>query len=68
MSEAKNLDRTHIIERAFQLAQSGECHGMADLHARLKQERYSQIEEHLGGKAIKQQLRGIFVAAPPPPM
>ena len=57
------MEQLHIIERAFQLAQSGECRRMADLHARLRKEQYSQIDEHLGGKAIKQQLRDIFVTA-----
>ena len=57
------MDRQHIIERAFQLAQTGECRGMAELHARLKRERYSRVEDHLAGKAIKQQLRDIFVTA-----
>ena len=60
------MQHVHIIERAFQLAQSGECPSMEDLHARLKKEHYSQVDEHLGGKAIKQQLRVLLVSARPP--
>lgn len=58
------VERTPIIERAFQLAQSGECHAIPELNARLRKEQYSQVDEHLSGKSIKQQLRDIFTRAP----
>ena len=46
----------HIIERAFQLARSGECHAIGDINLRLRREGYTQVDAHLGGKSIKAQL------------
>jgi hypothetical protein len=46
----------HIIERAFQLARSGECNAIGDISLRLRREGYTQVDAHLGGKLIKAQL------------
>ncbi len=45
------------VERAFQLAGSGECHSIMDIKRRLVLEGYVQVELHLGGALIKKQLR-----------
>ncbi|QPQ54239.1 hypothetical protein IC614_07655 [Allosphingosinicella flava] len=47
------------LERAFALARSGECASVADIRARLKQERHDQVEAHLAGAAINRQLRAL---------
>lgn len=51
------------IERAFELARSGTCADVADIRRALKKEGYSQIDEHLGGQAIRRQLRDICIEA-----
>ncbi|HEY6916921.1 MAG TPA: hypothetical protein VI381_04700 [Allosphingosinicella sp.] len=47
------------LERAFELARSGECAAVADIRARLKQERHDQVEAHLAGPSINRQLRAL---------
>jgi len=53
----------HIIERAFQLARSGECHAMGDISQRLRREGFTQVDAHLGGKSIKAQLVKLMLEA-----
>ena len=45
-----------IIERAYQLARSGEFRTMTDLKRRLSQEGYDSIPAHLGGRLTRSQL------------
>ena len=45
------------LERAFELARSGECANPAEIRARLKKERHDQVEAHLQGPSITKQLR-----------
>ena len=45
------------LERAFELARSGECANTAEIRARLKSERHDQVEAHLQGPSINRQLR-----------
>ena len=45
------------LERAFELARSGECTNTADIRLRLKRERFDAVEGHLQGPAINRQLR-----------
>jgi hypothetical protein len=60
-----------IIERAFELARSGRCHNVAEVSAKLKQERYESVEAHLAGPSIRKELRRICAEAsrnePPAP-
>ena len=51
-----------IIERAYQLARSGECPTMDDLRRRLAREKYDSVTMHLSGKLIKSQLTTIMAA------
>jgi len=55
----------HIIERAHQLARSGQCRTMDDVHKALRQEGYIQIHEHLAGRLIKAQLAKLMAEAQP---
>lgn len=55
----------NIIERAFQLARSGECRKLGDIHQRLREERFTQIHAYLGGKSIKAQLVKLMEEAQP---
>ena len=45
------------LERAFELARSGECANTAEIRQRLKRERYDSVEAHLQGPSINRQLR-----------
>lgn len=44
------------VERAFELAKSGECDSVADIRRRLMQEHRSNIDAHLTGGSIRRQL------------
>jgi hypothetical protein len=54
------------LERAFVLARSGTCAGVADIRLTLKRERYEQVEAHLAGPAIGRQLRILCETAQRP--
>jgi hypothetical protein len=45
-----------IIERAFELARSGDYATIDDIRKRLKSERYSQVDAHLAGTSVRRQL------------
>jgi hypothetical protein len=48
-----------IIERAFQLAQSGQFRNLRDIARQLKHEGYS-VQHHLEGRSIKDQLHSAI--------
>ncbi len=47
------------LERAFELARSGECANPAEIRVRLKKERHDQVDAHLQGPSITRQLRQL---------
>jgi len=49
----------HILERAFELARSGDCSSIDDIRRRLKAEQYSQVDAHLSGATVRRQLLGL---------
>jgi len=49
----------HILERAFELARSGDCNSIDDIRRRLKAEQYSQVDAHLSGATVRRQLLGL---------
>ncbi len=51
------------LERAFDLARSGECATVDDIRSRLKAERHDQVEAHLAGRSIKRQLAKLCTDA-----
>ena len=57
-----------MIERAYQLADSGECATTTDIRARLAAESYGHgmIIASLGGRGINLDLRRRIAAAPRP--
>lgn len=55
-----------ILERAFQLARSGQCRQLSDIHHRLKLEGFTQIQAHLDGRSIKSQLKKLMDDAAKP--
>jgi hypothetical protein len=48
-----------IIERAYQLARSGECANHAEVASRLKLERFDNVEAHLGFPGIRKTLQSL---------
>jgi len=52
------------IERAFQLARSGECRTLDEIKRRLRRERFDSVDFHLAGKLTKAQLTALMAAAP----
>lgn len=64
--------RTHIgqmtfrpttLERAYQLADSGECRTVTDVKKRLQAEGYDRIADQLYGRVVTNALRDRCVAA-----
>ncbi len=45
------------VERAFQLARSGECKSVEEISKRLSKEGYEAVALHLTGTAIRSQLK-----------
>jgi len=56
-------ERLTTLERAFQLAKSGECASVAQIRERLKKEGYSDWQSHTKGPSIRAQLNALCAAA-----
>lgn len=52
-----------VLERAFELARSGECRSMVEVKQRLRSERYQGIDENLQGPSIRRQFSKLFAEA-----
>lgn len=48
------------IERAFELARTGEARSMPELRARLIREGHLDVQHHLSGSLIRRQLRSLM--------
>jgi hypothetical protein len=55
------IDRPHALERAFELAQSGDCEDISAIKAKLKAEGYST--ETVTGPSLSRQLRAVIQGA-----
>lgn len=55
--------RLTTVERAFELARSGACRGVADIAAVLKLECHELVEAHLAGPSIRRDLRRAWETA-----
>jgi hypothetical protein len=53
-----------IVERAFQLAASGDCQSIPEMEKQLKREGFSSVSEHLRGGTLRKQLKTILASAP----
>jgi hypothetical protein len=59
----KEMDpKVSALERAFQLAKSGQVSNVEDIRTRLKREGYDARED-LVGRSLKSQLRDLIKAA-----
>lgn len=57
------MDRPTLIERAYELAGSGECEALHDIVERLQAEGYANVEADLEGWGIPERLQAIAAAA-----
>jgi hypothetical protein len=55
----------NVVERAYQLARSGELATISAIKARLKSERYIHVDRHLAGASIIRDLRRLCAKARP---
>jgi hypothetical protein len=53
----------NIIERAFELASSGECATVLEIKGRLRRERFESIDAHLSGLGIRRRLKALLSGA-----
>jgi hypothetical protein len=51
-----NSNGIGTVERAFQLARSGECQTIDDIRRQLAREQCSNVDAHLAGSSIRRQL------------
>ena len=70
-----NNFRPTTLERAYELARSGECRTVGDIKTRLQQEGHERVQDRLYGGSLTSALRKLCVAhyvapegeiAPPP--
>jgi hypothetical protein len=57
------IERATILERAFQLAESGECDSLTAIKDRLKQEGYADAKAYITGPTLLRQLRALCAAS-----
>jgi hypothetical protein len=55
--------RPGVMERAFELARSGDCATIREIERRLQSEDYEAVWDHLGGPFTRAQLRGAIAGA-----
>jgi hypothetical protein len=51
------------VERAYELARSGQCDSVQAIRKRLKEEHYDAVDAQLAGPAIQRDLRALCAAA-----
>ena len=61
--ELASMTRPTTVERAFQLARSGEHRGGQEIAVALKRERHDAVDAHLAGPSIRKDLKRLWEAA-----
>jgi hypothetical protein len=57
-------ERPSLIERAFQLAETGNYKTVTEIKLALRAENYAGVDSHLSGRSLRDQLRLRMHAAP----
>jgi stage V sporulation protein SpoVS len=57
-----NNFRPTTLERAYELARSGECRTVGDIKSRLQQEGHERVQDRLYGGSLTSALRKLCVA------
>ena len=60
MATPPDRDRPTTVERAFELARSGQCDNLPAIVAALKGERHESVDAHLAGPSIRKDLRRVW--------
>jgi hypothetical protein len=53
------MHRPGVIERAFELARSGDCASIEEIRSQLKRESHASVDSHLGSPMLGRQLRKL---------
>lgn len=53
------MHRPGVIERAFELARSGDCASIEEIRSQLKRESHASVDSHLGSPLLGRQLRKL---------
>ena len=56
-------DRPTTLERAYELASSGECRGLGEIRERLKREGYRDVQGQLYGPTLAKALNRLCAEA-----
>ena len=62
MGNPPDRERPTTVERAFELARSGQCDNLPAIVAALKGERHESVDAHLAGPSIRKDLRRVWEA------
>ena len=62
MGNPPDRERPTTVERAFELARSGQCDNLPSIVAALKGERHESVDAHLAGPSIRKDLRKVWEA------
>jgi hypothetical protein len=54
------MERSSIVERAFELAREGNCASIEHIRRRLSAELYSNVDSHLSAPALRKQLAELL--------
>lgn len=65
MSETQSIKPPHVLERAFELASSGQCRSKKEVAQALSKEGYTMDDlSHLSGRLISEQIVDLLTKAP----
>ena len=53
----------NVLERAFELARSGECRDVDEMERRLSREGYTDVSGHFRSQSLRRQLRELMRTA-----
>ena len=56
---------TNVVERALEMARSGDYTAVSDIERRLKKDGYDRVREHLDGRMIRRQILEAMKHAKP---
>jgi hypothetical protein len=54
------MQQKNLMERAFELASDSSCRSLDDIRRQLAAEQFSNVQGHLGGAAIRKQLKALI--------
>ena len=60
------MSTSNTVERAYELARSGECASIADIRRRLSSEGCEYVTRHLMGRTIQRELRELMADSSDP--